>query len=149
MRVGVALLFTALLLVAGCGSAAEPVAVKQPQLPRALAGTWRAQADGVAAALAARDGCLAQRRIVALRTGVIQAINKRRIAPQLQESLLSAVNDLTSRITCIPPAAPAPVQTPAPAPAPADPGPGAKHPPHGHGRGHGHKKGHGDEQGDD
>jgi hypothetical protein len=147
VRVGVALLFAALLLAAGCGSGPEPVAVKQPQLPRALAGTWRAQADGVAAALAANDGCLAQRRMVTLRTGVIQAINKRRVAPQLQESLLSAVNDLTSRITCVPPVVPAPVQ----APAPAAHGPGARHPPHEHGHGHGRggEKGGGDDKGDD
>jgi hypothetical protein len=92
-------------LLAGCGST-ERAAPRQPHLPRALAAPWRAQADAVAAALAANDGCVALQRAVALRTSVITAINAHRLAPRFQEPLQSAVNDLASRITCIPPAPP-------------------------------------------
>jgi hypothetical protein len=134
----------ALAVVAGCGStAAQPtVVVRRPTLPRALATQWRAEADAVAAALAAHDGCLAQERVVQLRTGVIAAIDKRRIAPRFQEPLLSAVNDLASRITCVPPPAPAPAPSPAPVPTH-----GPK--PHDHGHGHGHGKGDGGDGGGD
>jgi hypothetical protein len=130
----------AVLLLAGCGSTAakQPPPVR-PHLPHALAQDWARQADGVAAALAAGDGCLAQQRAVALRTSVIA--NEHRIGRRFQEPLTSAVNALAARITCTPPAAPAP-------PAPAK-GPKKEHG-HGHGddHGHGHGKGH-DKHGDD
>jgi uncharacterized lipoprotein YmbA len=101
----------ALLLLAGCGGAhrTEP---RIPKLPHALASAWRAQANGVAAALDAGDGCLAQQRAVALRASVIDAVNARRLRPRFQETLVGAVNDLASRIACVPPppAPPAPHQ---------------------------------------
>jgi hypothetical protein len=119
----------AVLLLAGCGSS-HSTAPRQPTMPRALAHSLRAQADGVAAALTAGDGCLAQQRAVALQTSVIGAVNARRLPPRFQETLVSTVTDLVSRIACVPPPAPAPT-----------PGPGHEHEKHG---GHG-KHGKGDD----
>jgi hypothetical protein len=76
----------------------------------------------VAAALAANDGCAAEQRAARLRTEVIEAINAGRVPQRLLEPLTSAVNALPARITCAPPAKPAPHA-------------------HGHGPGHGHAKG--------
>jgi hypothetical protein len=97
--------------LSGCGAAASG-----PTLPRALATHWHAQADAVAAALAAHDGCLAQRRAAALQASVIRAVNARRVAPRFQEPLVSAVNDLAARSTCTPTPAPAPQPQPQPQP---------------------------------
>jgi uncharacterized lipoprotein YmbA len=118
----------AVLLLAGCGGAhrTEP---RVPKLPHALASAWRAQANGVAAALDAGDGCLAQQRAVALRASVIDAVNARRLRPRFQETLVGAVNDLASRIACVPP----------PPPAPAPPA----HQGHGHGDDHPEHEKHG------
>lgn len=120
----------AVLALAGCGGAAKKPAPAVPKLPRALASAWRAQADGVAAALASGDGCLAEQRMQALQQAVIDAVNARTVPGRFQEPLLGAVNDLAGRISCTPP--------PAPAPTP----PEKQHPPHPpHGHGHGHGKG--------
>lgn len=101
-----AAVLAAVVLLAGCGS--QPAAApKQPHLPHALATAWRHDADAIAASLAVGDGCLAQQRTVALRAAVIAAVNARRLAPRFQEPLVSAVNDLASRIRCVPPPAPA------------------------------------------
>ena len=103
-----ALALVAVLLLAGCGSS-HSTPPRQPTMPRALAQSLRAQADGVAAALTAGDGCLAQQRAVGLQTSVISAVNARRLPPRFQETLVGSVNDLVSRIACVPPpAAPAP-----------------------------------------
>jgi hypothetical protein len=97
----------AVLLLAGCGGAhrTEP---RVPKLPHALASAWRAQANGVAAALDAGDGCLAEQRAVALRASVIDAVQTGRLRPRFQETLVGAVNELATRITCVPPPPPAP-----------------------------------------
>jgi hypothetical protein len=97
----------AIVLLAGCGGAAKHVAPVQPRLPRALAADLRAQADAVAAALAAGDSCTAQARAVALRTAVIDDVH--RVPARFRETLLGAANDLADRIACVPPPAPAPV----------------------------------------
>jgi hypothetical protein len=101
----------AVVLLAGCGGA-ETTTPRPPTIPRALAQSLRAQSDGVAAALHAGDGCLAQQRAVALQTSVIKAVNRHRLAPRFQETLVGSVNDLVSRITCVPPPAPAPRSEP-------------------------------------
>jgi len=95
----------AVVLLAGCGSqhAAPP---KQPRLPHALAAEWRRGADGVAAALAVGDGCLAQQRAAALQRAVIAAINGHRVSARFQEQLQGGVNDLVSQIRCTPPPTP-------------------------------------------
>jgi hypothetical protein len=89
----------AVALLGGCGSQ-RAAPQKQPRLPQALATAWRSDADAVAAALAAGDRCLAQRRVASLQTSVIEAVNARRLASQFQEPLLGAVNELASRIRC-------------------------------------------------
>jgi hypothetical protein len=121
-----AALLAAVVLLAGCGSQ-RAAAPKQPHLPHALAAAWRRDADAIAASLGVGDGCLARQRTVALRTAVIAAVNAGRLAPRFQEPLVGAVNDLASRVRCVP--------GPAPAPAHDDHG-------HGHGHGHGKHKGH-------
>jgi hypothetical protein len=60
---------------------------------------------------------------------VIDAVQTRRLRPRFQETLVGAVNELATRITCVPP--------PAPAPPPTTPheGHGDDHPEHGnHGK---------------
>jgi len=119
-----AAVLAAVTLLAGCGSQ-HAAAPKQPRLPHALATAWRHDADGVAAALAVGDGCLAQQRAAALQRSVIGAINARRVAARFQEPLQSAVNDLQGRISCRPPPPPTP--------------PAPEH--HDHGKHKGHDKG--------
>jgi len=130
-KLGAVALAAALALVAaGCGGGTkQQAAPKPPRLPRALAQSWAQQANAVATAIAAGDGCTAQARAVSLRQQVIAAVNAHRIPAQLLEPLTSGVNDLAGRISC----------TPAPPPTPPAP------PPHGNGNGNGngHDKGHG------
>jgi hypothetical protein len=97
-----------LVVAAGCGGTTHRAAPPPPRLPRVLAQSWAQQADAVAQALAANDGCTAQRLAATLRAQVVAAVNAHRIAPRFQETLLSAVNDLPDRIGCTPPAPPPP-----------------------------------------
>jgi hypothetical protein len=91
--------------VAGCGGSDNASAPKTPpKLPRALAQSWAQQADDVAAAVDAGDGCTALRRATTLRTQVVDAVNARRVPRRYLEPLVSTVNDLAGRITCTPPA---------------------------------------------
>lgn len=94
------------LCAAGCGGARHGAAAAQPRLPRALAQTWAQQADRIAAALAAGDGCAAETQATALRAQIVQAAGERRIAQRLVAPLVGAVNDLPNRIVCTPPARP-------------------------------------------
>jgi hypothetical protein len=91
------------LALAGCGGTAERAKPKQPRLPRDLAQSWAQQSDAVAGALESGDGCTAQQLAVSLHAQFIAAVNERRVPPRLQEPLGAALNDLRSRITCIPP----------------------------------------------
>jgi hypothetical protein len=96
--------------VAGCGDAQDAAPPKPvPKLPRALAQSWAQQADEIAAAIDAGDGCTALQRATALRTQVVTAVNANRIPRRYLEPLVSTTNDLAGRITCTPPA---PVVTP-------------------------------------
>jgi hypothetical protein len=116
----------AVLALAGCGGAARRAAPPpQPKLPRVLAQSWKQQADSVASALAAGDGCTAQRLSTALRASVIAAVNSHRVPRRFLDPLTSGVNELASQITCTPP----------PEPAPTPPGQERKNK---HGKGHGH-----------
>jgi hypothetical protein len=119
----------AALVLAGCGGAAHVQPRQPPRLPHALAQQWRGEADRIAAALAAGDGCSARQDAVALRTQVIEAVNTRMIPARLLEPLTSAVNSLPERITC----------TPVPDEHEKKP----KHEKHGHGHGHGGEGGDG------
>jgi hypothetical protein len=95
-------------------------------LPRALAQAWSTQADSVASALAADDGCTALRDAEQLRTEVAQALQQ--VPARLRAQLTAAVGELPGRITC----------NPAPPPAPHD---------NGKGKGHGKHKGEEGDQG--
>jgi hypothetical protein len=99
-----ALAVLAALAAAGCGGAAKhaPPQPPPPRLPRTLAQAWARQADGVAAALTAGDGCTAQQLSGALQAEVTQAIGERAIPHAFQKQLLATVDDLPGRITCNP-----------------------------------------------
>lgn len=97
-----ALAVLAALALAGCGGTTKHAAPAAPRLPRALAQAWAQQADGVAAALAAGDGCTALQVAGTLRAEVVQALNQRLIPHAFQETIVGAVNDLPARITCTP-----------------------------------------------
>ena len=93
----------------GCGSqAAQQETPNPPRLPRALASSWARQANAVATALAAGDGCTAQTRAAELQRQVVTAVNAHEIPARLLEPLSSGVNDLAVRITCTPPPPPQP-----------------------------------------
>ncbi|HET7145679.1 MAG TPA: hypothetical protein VFI10_00675 [Gaiellaceae bacterium] len=132
-----ALVAAAALALAACGSSApEQSAPKPPRLPHALAQAWARDADGVAAALAAGDGCTARDRARALQQDVIDAVNTGRVPRRLLEPLTSGVNQVAAGITCTPP--PPPASSP-------DLGKGkakGKKKDKGHGHGHAGKKGH-------
>ena len=118
--------------VAGCGGTQDAAPPKPPpKIPRALAQAWAQQADQVAAAVDAGDGCTARQRAATLRTQVVDAVNAHRVPRRYLEPLVSTANDLAGRITCTPP--PTPVVTPS--------GRHDKH--HGHGK-HGDGGGGGD-----
>jgi hypothetical protein len=129
-RVG---LVVAVLALAGCGGAGKhPAASKPPHLPRALARAWAAEADTVARALAAGDGCGALRQATRLRSDVVLALNRHQVPVRFQATLTSAVDELSNRIVCNPPQ---PTDE-----SPPPPGDGHHHD-HGPGHGHGHGKG--------
>jgi hypothetical protein len=113
--------------IAGCGGsqhAAPPKPV--PKLPHALAQSWAQQADDVAAAIDAGDGCTALRRAVTLRMQVVDAVNSHQVPRRYLEPLVSTANDLAGRITCNPPA---PAVKPAKPAKPARPADHEKKPP--------------------
>jgi hypothetical protein len=121
----------AVALLAGCGGSRPAQAPPPPpRLPHALGQAWSREADAVAAALAANDGCTAEQQAGRLRAQVIAAINAGRVPHPLLEPLTSAVNALPARITCTPPK-PKPPKPPKP-------------PKHGHGHGHDHGNDKGD-----
>jgi len=98
-----ALALLVLVPFAGCGGGTtRPAAPKQPKLPRVLAQSWQQQADSVAAALAADDGCTAQTLATALQASVVAAVNARKVPRRFLEPLTSGVNALASQITCTP-----------------------------------------------
>ena len=109
------------VLLAGCGGSAPTRTTKPPpRIPTAVAQRLAADADAVAAA----RGCAARNPAVKLRTDVINAVAQ--IPDRYHEQLLSAANDVVSRIPKCPP-------------------PQREHGKH---KGHGHKKKHGHDEGD-
>ena len=98
---------------AGCGGTTKHAAAKPPpRLPRTLAQTWAQQADGVAAALAAGDGCTAQQLARTLQAEVAQAVSARAVPHAFREQLVATVDDLPGRITCNPAPPPPPGKQP-------------------------------------
>jgi hypothetical protein len=130
----------AALAVAGCGGTQQAAPPKPvPKLPHALAQSLARQADDVAAAIDAGEGCTALQRAVTLRTQVVAAVNSHQVPRRYLEPLVSTANDLAGRITCTPPA---PIVTPSGSSdkpgkhdKPGKPEKHHKHDKHGHGGG--------------
>jgi hypothetical protein len=97
-----AALIAALCLTA-CGGAKQ-AAPPPPTFPRTLASALATQSDSVADALAAGDTCRALALARRLQQSTIAAINRGGVAPDLQEQLSGAVNELVARVRCVPPA---------------------------------------------
>ena len=93
---------TAALLVSGCGNGAERRTAPRPTLPHAVALRLAHASDGVAAALAAGDGCHARALAQALEQQTTTAAVPSALRPQLQR----ATSDLARRIECVPPPPP-------------------------------------------
>jgi hypothetical protein len=98
-RLATVLLLTA--AVAGCGGAEKPP--PQPKLPVALAHQLAERSDKVAAALDAGDSCRALEEAARLRDETVAATNAGRVPGPFQEQLAATVQDLVSRIRCVPP----------------------------------------------
>jgi hypothetical protein len=67
-----------------------------------VASDLAARSDAVAQALAVGDSCSALAAARQLRQDAIAAINSRRVPAAFQEHLAAGVNDLVSRIRCVP-----------------------------------------------
>jgi hypothetical protein len=91
----------ALCFLSGCGGAKHTAPPPPPAFPRPLAAALEARSEAVAHALATGDSCRAAALAHALQGQTIAAINRGRVAAQLQEPLTGAVNDLAARITCV------------------------------------------------
>jgi hypothetical protein len=111
---------SSVLVLAGCGSAAPTRTTKPPpRIPADVAQRLAADADAVAST----QGCNARTAAVKLQTDVIAAVGQ--IPQRYREQLMSAANDVVSRIPECPP------------------------PQEERGKGKGHKKKHGkDDEGD-
>jgi hypothetical protein len=106
-------LLVAAATLPGCGGHGRANRAVQPlpKLPRALAVQLSGRSQEVAGKLEARDTCGAQLDAIRLQQETIAAINGRRVPHALQETLQSSVNDLASRIHCLPRRAPSPAAT--------------------------------------
>jgi hypothetical protein len=92
----------AVVVLAGCGSGDERPAPVRPKLPFEVAQRLADRSDNVAVALVAGDTCGALDEARRLQEDAIAAINGRRVPAAFQEQLSTTVNDLVSRIECIP-----------------------------------------------
>jgi hypothetical protein len=124
------------VVAAGCAGSAPPQKLVLPGVPRALASDWERQASEIASAAAARNSCNALQLANALRSDVIA--RKHELPRRLRAPLITGVNNLAERITCVPT-----VQTPPKKP------PKPPHEHHGrHGPGQGQGQGQSQGQGD-
>jgi hypothetical protein len=89
------------LALAGCGSDPEPPP-PPPKLPLPVVQELATTSDAVAAALDADDHCAALDAATRLRDETKEAINTGRVPALYQDELSATVNDLVSRIECIP-----------------------------------------------
>jgi hypothetical protein len=119
------------VVTAGCGGAARPQKLAAHGVPRALAQDWAQQASAIASAAVAGNDCSALQLANALRSDV--KAKQHRVPLRLRRQLLTGVNALAGRITCVPV-----VQKPPPKP---------PKPPHDHHRHHGHGEGNGNGDG--
>ena len=102
MRRRTLVLVVTVLVAAGCGGARHAATPEPPKLPRTLAQSWAQQADSVAAAIDAGDGCAAQQQAITLQIQVVQASNAHQVPRPFVAQLVAAANDLVSRIACTP-----------------------------------------------
>ena len=93
------LVASSLIVLAGCGSSAPTRTTTPPsRIPAGLARQLAAEADAIASA----HGCAARNAAVKLQTDVIASVS--RIPQRYREQLMSAANDVVSRIPeCLPP----------------------------------------------
>ena len=124
---------SAALVLAGCGSGGRRA--EAPKLPAPLARILAGLSDQVAVRLDAGDSCGAATTAKDLQQRTIGSMAS--VPAELQESLQSAVNDLTDR-----------AQAACVAASPRPPPPAVSPPPQ-HGKGHGHGKGHKKDGGDE
>ena len=123
------------VVAAGCGGGAPPQRPTAHGVPRALARGWERQASAIATAAAARNNCSALQLANALRSEV--TATQHRLPRRLRTPLLTGVNALADRITCVPTVQTPPKKPPKP--------PGEHHGRHDH-RGHGQGDGGGNDQ---
>jgi hypothetical protein len=100
------------LYLGGCGGGAEHKAAPPPRLPHPLASSLAVRSDAVADALAAGDSCRAAALATQLQRETIAAINRGRVPSTFQEPLSASVNELVSRVRCVPPPAPPTTEEP-------------------------------------
>jgi hypothetical protein len=98
-------------------------------VPRALAQKWASRASAIAAVAAAGNGCRAVQLANSLRDDVIAA--EGRVPQRLRSPLVTGVNALADRLTCI-----QKVTVPKPPQKPPKPHKPPKKPPDHHGPGH-------------
>jgi hypothetical protein len=79
----------AVALSAGCGSS-------KPAVP----GAWKDEAEQIAAALDAGQGCRAKRLAVALQRQFLAAVNAGEVAPDRQEEVGGAIGLVAGEIRC-------------------------------------------------
>ena len=91
------------MCLSGCGDDAKRATPRPPALPRILATQLAARSDAVANALAEGESCRARALAQQLQRATIAAVNAGRVDARLQEDLASAVNDLATRVRCVPP----------------------------------------------
>jgi hypothetical protein len=104
LELGAAL--TAALCLSACGGAKQAAPPPPPAFSQSLASSLATQSDAVADALAAGDTCRAFALARRLQQSTIAAINRGSVAAGLQEQLSGAVNELVTRVHCVPPAPP-------------------------------------------
>jgi hypothetical protein len=92
--------------LAACGggddASDETTPAAAPTLPRALAEELAGASDDVAERLEEGDDCAASDRAVELRDQTLAAVESGDVPAELEDPLVSAVEDLASRITCEP-----------------------------------------------
>lgn len=123
------------IVAAGCGGASRPRRTVVQGVPRTLAQNWERQASEIATAAAAGNSCNALQLANALRSDVVAT--RHRLPPRLRAPLLTGVNALAERITCVPAVRAPPKKQPKP--------PQEHHGRHGH-HGHGNGDGNGNDQ---